>query len=98
MIGLAEVLVVAVLLGVIFLSRRRGGAGVVREQHVGVDTGITIKLSRHMITVVGSVAVAVAVAVTALWMALPPILSTIVAGIVAGLVAAGLATRIARGP
>jgi len=97
MIGLAEVLVVAVLLGVIFLSRRRGGAGV-REQHVDVDTEITVRLPRHLITVVGAVAAAVAVAVGALWMALPPAVGTVAAGLVAGLVAAGLATRIARGP
>ncbi len=95
MIGLAEILIVALLVGLIFVSRRRGGPPA-RERPAMGETEITVRVPRYTGTLVGAVASAVAVAVGAIWYELPPAVGTVAAGIVAGIVAAGLATLASR--
>ncbi|MDP6580625.1 MAG: hypothetical protein QF681_08220 [Vicinamibacterales bacterium] len=95
MIGLAEILIVAVLVGLILVSRRRGGPPA-RERHARAGTEITVRVPRYTGTLIGAVVAAVAVAVGAIWYELPPAVGTVAAGLVAGIVAAGLATFASR--
>lgn len=91
MIGLAEILVVAVIVLLILVSGRRGDpparAPDVWEAHA------RIRIPRHLVTIVGAVAAAVVAAFTAVWMDLPAGVGTVATGLVAGIAAAMLANR-----
>ena len=98
MIGLPELLVVAAVVGLIYVSQRRGGrpAQPPRERHIIQDDRTTITVPRHLVTLLVSVALAVATAFGAIWMARPPWVGAVAAGLVAGTVATALASRGSR--
>ena len=93
MIGLAEVVVVAVVLGLIYVSQRRGGRAAQsgRERQVMPDDRTTFTVPRHLVTLLVSVSVAVAAALGTTHFALPPWLGAVAAGLAAGIVATTVA-------
>ena len=95
MIGFAEILIVAVVIGLIYVSQRRGGrpASSGRERNITPDDRTTITVPRHLVTLLASVGLAVAAGVGALWMAQPPWVGVIAAGLVAASVATALASQ-----
>jgi len=95
MIGLAEIVIVALLVGLIFVSRRRGGPPA-RERPAPGETEITVRVPRYTGTLVAAVGAAVAVAAGAIYLELPAVVGPVAAGIVAGIVAALLASHASR--
>ena len=95
MIGFAEILVVAVVIGLIYVSQRRGGrtASSWRERNITPDDQTTITVPRHLVTLLVSVGLAVAAGLGALWMEQPSWVGVVAAGLVAGGVATALASR-----
>ena len=93
MIGLAEVLVVGVIVALIVLSRRRGGPPSRSRETRARATRSGARVPRHLVTLVGAVGAAVVVALVAVWAKLPPSVGTVAAGLVAGIAAAMLANR-----
>ena len=95
MIGLAEILVVAAVVGLIYVSRRRAArpSESPRERNVVQDDRTTITVPKHLVTLLVTVALAVGAAVGTLYLALPPWAGAIAAGIVAGIAATALAIR-----
>ena len=95
MIGLAEILVLAAVVGLIYVSRRRAGrpSESPRERNVAPDDRTTITVPRHLVTLLVTVALAVGAAVGTLYLALPSWVGAVAAGLVAGIVATALATR-----
>ena len=93
MIGLAEIVVVAVVVGLIYVSQRRGGRSSEssRERQVGPDDRTTITVPRHLATWLVSSSLAVAVALGTTYMGLPPWLGAVAAGLAAGSAATALA-------
>lgn len=99
MIGLAEIVVVAVVVGLIYVSQRRGGraAQSSRERSPEPDDRTTITVPRHLVTLLICVSLAVAAALGTTYMALPPWLGAVAAGLAAGITATALAAgRAAR--
>ena len=95
MIGLAEILVLAAVVGLIYVSRRRAGrpSESPHEHNVAQDDRTTITVPRHLVTLLVTVALAVGAAVGTLYLALPSWVGAVAAGLVAGIVATALATR-----
>ncbi len=95
MIGFAEILVVAVVIGLIYVSQRRGGrtASSGRERDITPDDRTTITVPRHLVTLLVSVGLAVAAGLGTLWMEQPSWVGVVAAGLVAGGVATALASR-----
>jgi hypothetical protein len=100
MIGLAEILVLAAVVGLIYVSRRRAAhpSESPRERNVGQDDRTTITVPRHLVTLLVTVALAVGAAVGTLYLALPSWVGAVAAGLVAGIVATALATRGFKSP
>ena len=95
MIGLAEILVLTAVVGLIYVFRRRAGqpSESPRERHVVQDGRTTITVPRHLVTLLVTVALAVGAAVGTLYLALPSWIGAIAAGLVAGIAATAFATR-----
>jgi uncharacterized membrane protein (DUF485 family) len=95
MIGLPEILVLAAVVGLIYVSRRRAGQPVEspRERKVVQNDRTTITVPRHLVTLLVTVALAVGASVGTLYLALPSWLGAVAAGIVAGIAATAFATQ-----
>lgn len=95
MIGLPEILVLAAVVGLIYVSRRRSGqpSGSPRERTVAQDDRTTITVPRHLVTLLVTVALATGAAVGTLYLTLPSWVGAIAAGLAAGIVATAVATR-----